>query len=393
MRERVTFVHGPEVQIDPSALRLRPGLVAGPLAEVVRQDRLTLTLDELPPPPPSSSSSSSSGLAAFLRRVGAVHLRWTSAERHDDALEPFCSRLPPGLWVSLTPLTGEWLPSLGSRELCGFLRASFGPVDCMEPEAFTVSDTGGRLSLSFYQLIDNLDALSAWAERQFCTDTACHDRLKSFNAVSLDISFDSTDQLLRVAASGPLKEQKLTVAASENRRTEVGFLTKHEPPNIGPFEIGLGGFLAVLGEDRQPSPTLFAFPSRHRLSGASFSSRFLSPTGLHPTLQLNLSTDALPAEAKAGDVECKPYAYLTLPKAVFADRYQLQDEFLLASKNLAALRHSTLPVDLEAPAYATQTWGSSILLELAPPPPPPPGTSRTGGGSRGLLSFRFMRGT
>ncbi|RDA83172.1 hypothetical protein CP532_4940 [Ophiocordyceps camponoti-leonardi (nom. inval.)] len=353
MRERVTFVHGRDVQIDPSALRLRPTGLTGPLADVVRQDRLSLTLEELP-----------SGLARFLRAARAVHLRWTSAAE-GDALEPFCSRLPPGLWVSLEPLTGEWR-RLG-EELCGWLQA-FGPVDCMDPEAFTVADTGGRLSLSFYQMIGNLVPLSSWGEREFCpeSDSVCHARLRNLDAVSLDISFDSADHLLRVAASGRLKAQELTVAGSENRRTEVGILTKDEPPNIGPFDMGLGGFLTVLGEHKEPSPTLFAFSSRHRLSGASFSSEFLSPTGLHPTLQLNLSTDTAEAEARA-DVECKPYAYLTLPKAVFADRYQLQDGLLLASKNLSALRHSTLPVDLEAPAYATGTWGSSILLELAPP--------------------------
>jgi hypothetical protein len=39
----------------------------------------------------------------------------------------------------------------------------------------------------------------------------------------------------------------------------------------------------------------------------------------------------------------------------------------MASKNLTALRYASLPVDLEAPAYTTETWGSSILLELAPP--------------------------
>ncbi|RDA93997.1 hypothetical protein CP533_4989 [Ophiocordyceps camponoti-saundersi (nom. inval.)] len=349
MRERVTLILGPEAasQIDPSALKVRPSgqeVAVGPLrSAVVRQHRLTLTLDELP-----------ADLGGILRGVEAVRLRWAS-EAVYDSLEPFCSRTSPGLWVSLTALTGDWRPLL----------------------AFTHANIGGRPSLVFYQLIDNLLPFTSWAERQFCreSDTVCHKLLQSFDAVSLDISFDSSDDnLLRVAAHGALKEQEeeLTVSASGNRRTEIGIFTKDEPPNIGPFEMGLGGFLTVVGEHKEPSPTLFAFPSRHRLSGASFSSAFLSPTGLHPTLQLNLSTDTLPAEkalAATGDVECKPYAHLTLPKAVFADRYQLQDELLLASKNLTALRHSSRPVDLEAPEYATKTWGSTVLLELAPPAP------------------------
>ena len=95
-----------------------------------------------------------------------------------------------------------------------------------------------------------------------------------------------------------------------------------------------------------------------------FSSTFLQPTGLHPTLQITLSDNQPPEE----DADCRPYAYLTLPKTIFADRYQLDDELFMASKNLTASRYTTLPVDLEAPAYTTATWGSSVLLEMAAPP-------------------------
>ena len=108
---------------------------------------------------------------------------------------------------------------------------------------------------------------------------------------------------------------------------------------------------------------MFSFPSRHRHTDATFSSQFLSPTGLHPTLQLRTSSN----ESPVLDAECAPYVYLTLPKTIFADRYQLADELFLASKNLTALRYSTLPVDLEAPAYTTAPWGSNILLQMAPP--------------------------
>lgn len=121
--------------------------------------------------------------------------------------------------------------------------------------------------------------------------------------------------------------------------------------------------MTTLGEKKQPSPALFAFPARHKLSDSYFSTAFLTPTGLHPTLQLSLSGSQPPKE----DAECKPYAYLTLPKTIFADRFQLDGELFMASKNLTALRATSLPVDLEAPAYTTGAWGSSILLELAPP--------------------------
>ena len=179
----------------------------------------------------------------------------------------------------------------------------------------------------------------------------------------MDISFNSATKALKVTAFWPLIEQVLTVPGSSERRTEVGILTKDVPPKLESHELGVSGVLSVLGEQKEPSPSLFAFPSRHRLSGASFSSEFLEPTGLHPALQLRLSSNKPPVE----DAGCAPHAYLTLPKSIFADRYQFDDQLFLASKNLSASRYASLPVDLEAPAYTTETWGSNFLLELAPP--------------------------
>ncbi|KAF4591599.1 protein pbn1 [Ophiocordyceps camponoti-floridani] len=355
MRERVTFIHGSDAHVDPSALQLQPAGLLGPVTTAVRQDRLTWSLDELP-----------TELASFLRSTSAVHVRWTTIDEH-DTLEPFSSRLSPGLFVSFMPATDTARDS--KKTLCGLLQA-FGPCDCMKAEAFT-SDAGTPATLSLHQRLDDLSALVGWSMGELCADTdpVCHSRLRTlYTAASLDVSFDSADRLLKVAAFWPLREQALTAAASDKRRTEVGVFTKDAPPNMGPLQVGLGGLLSVLGEHKEPSPTLFAFSSRHRPSGASFSSGFLAPMGLHPTLQLRLSTDTMAADVDAG--ECVPYAHLTLPRAVFADRYQLEDKLLLASKNLSALRHSTLPVDLEAPEYATKTWGSSILLELKPPMPP-----------------------
>ena len=195
-------------------------------------------------------------------------------------------------------------------------------------------------------------------------DETCKTRAVELDsAVALDFDFDSETEVSKLTALWPLKEQKVDIDASETVRTEVGILARGSPPNIGTHDIGVGGILAVLGERKTPSPTLFAFPSRHRLSGMGFSSRFLSPTGLHPTLEMTLS-DNQPPE---GDADCRPYAYLTLPKAIFADRYQLDDTLFMASKNLTAARNTSLPVDLEAPAYTTKTWGSSVLIEMAPP--------------------------
>ncbi|KAL2148166.1 hypothetical protein VTH82DRAFT_8031 [Thermothelomyces myriococcoides] len=164
-------------------------------------------------------------------------------------------------------------------------------------------------------------------------------------------------------------------------RTEVGILSTDKPKTLEAHEIGITGLLTVLGQDSRPSPTMFSFAAKHRDAESAFSARFLAPTGLHPTLQLRFtSRNPRPlSESEGGDTgSCHPYAYLTLPRTIFADKYQLSDPLFLASKNLAALRHTTRPVDLEAPEYAMSQWGSAILVELAPPK-----GGESGGGGNG----------
>ncbi|KAM4055285.1 PIG-X / PBN1 domain-containing protein [Hirsutella rhossiliensis] len=355
MRERVTFVHPQDTDVDPEALDVQPAGLVGPSTDSVRQDRLTFNLDELP-----------LELANLLRGHDAVHLRWTSPRKY-DTLEPFSSRQSPGLHVLYTPTA----PGANNcSKLCEFLQ-KIGPVDCMAPEAFTAADTrqhGLPGSMFFYQELEDLSTFIASGLQDICPelDPICLSRLRSLiTAASLDLSFDSADQALKIAAFWPLRVHSLTVPGSSMRRTEVGIFTKGSPPNLGPHEVGLGGVLSVLGEQTAPSPVLFAASSRHRLSDMSFSSEFLMPAGLHPTLQLKLSTNKPPVQ----DSECAPYAYLTLPRKIFADRYQFEDRLFLASKNLTASRYTTLPVDLEAPEYTTKTWGSNVLVELAPPLP------------------------
>ena len=118
----------------------------------------------------------------------------------------------------------------------------------------------------------------------------------------------------------------------------------------------------MIGEDSKPSPTLFSFPARHHPTSQRFTSAFKIPTGLHPTLQLNI-TDAKPP---MDDRSCSLHAHLTLPKQIFADKYQLFDPLFMSSKGLKTVHYITSPVDLEAPAYTTDLWGSSVLIELAP---------------------------
>lgn len=176
------------------------------------------------------------------------------------------------------------------------------------------------------------------------------------------MDFDTTSLALTMTAFWPLHTQDINLKkTASSGRLEVGVLSIQ--PSKQPEELSLGGFLTVVGEDTKPSPTLFSFPSRHHLSKSTFSASFLPPSGLHPTLELKISSNQLPTE----DPSCSLYCHFTLPRAVFADRYQFLDSLFLASKNLSTLHYITTPVDLEAPVYTVSLWGASVLLELAPP--------------------------
>ncbi|ODA82605.1 hypothetical protein RJ55_01112 [Drechmeria coniospora] len=350
MRERVTFVQGPGADFDPTALSIKDSGLQGPNLEASRQDRLTFELDELP-----------QGLAGLLKGYRELHLKWTSPLNY-DTVDPFSSRTSPGLHVFCTPSTRA---AHDPEQLCLLLR-TLGVLDCTSPEAFTKSQADPQ-SLYFFQQLEDLSALVSDSDKhRLCpkTDSLCQKRLRALStAATVDLSYGVASGTLKISAFWPLKERAVDVSRLSKQRTEVGIFAKDAPPNIEPHELGVSGLLAVLGEQTEPSPALFSYPSRHRRSDASFSSQFLTPAGLHPTLQLRISSNKPPVP----DAECALHAYFTFPKFIFADRYQYEDKLFLASKNLTASRYASLPVDLEAPAYTTNTWGSTVLLELAPP--------------------------
>lgn len=237
------------------------------------------------------------------------------------------------------------------------------------PKAFTtrgLGDSMDPLDASLYQEMTSPSQLFEWAKTTLCReeDAACKGRLSGrSDTANLDLTWDVASGFLRLSWTSPLMLQDLHASSSSRGRTEVGILSKDTPPNQQPHELGLSGLLIVLGEKNEPSATMFSFPSRHRLAGQFFSSRFLQPAGLHPTLQIRVSSN----ESPVTDEQCAPFVFLSLPKVVFADRYQLADPLFLAAKNLRASRYTSVPVDLEAPAYTTEPWGSHLLLELAPP--------------------------
>jgi len=196
------------------------------------------------------------------------------------------------------------------------------------------------------------------------SNKSCRRRVERLReAAYIDFDFDTISHALTISSFWASQTWDLSISTNgSNDRLEVGILSNEKPIELE--ELNLAGFLTVVGEDTKPSPTLFAFPARHHLLSSSFSTTFLKPTGLHPSLQLQISSPSPPS----GSQTCSLHSHLTLPRVIFADKYQLSDPLFLASNNLSAVRHITSPVDLEAPEYAMSLWGSTMLLELAPPP-------------------------
>ncbi|KGQ05470.1 Protein PBN1 [Beauveria bassiana D1-5] len=306
MKERITFVHPPGGELDPKGFDVQATGLLGPTITTVREDRFTIPIDEIP-----------ANIALVLRQYSSLQVRWASPLQQ-KTISPFSSRISPGLHVAYIP-------------------AKQTPADALR---------------------------ARWMRVKREADSECQARVRGLDAAaSLDITYDADEQTAKLTAFWPLRTQSLVALAAENRRTEVGIMGLDEPPNMKSHELGVSGTLTVLKEQTKPGPVFFAFPARHRDSHASFSSRFATPTGLHPTMQLGFESNKPPAD----DGSCKMYAYLTLPRTIFADRYQLADDLFLASKNLTAAPYTSLPVDLEAPEYTTSVWGSTVLLQLAPP--------------------------
>ncbi|OHE94564.1 hypothetical protein CORC01_10092 [Colletotrichum orchidophilum] len=355
MRQRITYVHKPSDGVPPEALEISDAGVKGPELLSVREDRVTLALEELP-----------SELSQLLSESHELHIRWVSPFAY-GTIGPLASRLSPGFHLFYTP----------KKEEIKWDADAFGSSSCTSSESFT-SLPNDRFShsaaLQFYEPLETLTAFTQYTAEKLCaaSGAACKSRAEDLKtAASFDISYDTISHALKLTAQWPYSKHRVAVASTPNHRTEVGILTTDSTAKPEPHEIGMAGGLTVLGERKKPAPVLFNVPARHRLHGgenesqrpSSFSAKFLQPTGLHPTLQLHLDSAEPPVE----DAYCAVHAHLTLPKTVFADRYQLADDLFLKSKNLTALRYASSPVDLEAPAYATKPWGSGVLLELAPP--------------------------
>lgn len=95
MRERITYVQKLGDSLEPSEITIDGGNISGPEVHAVREDRLTIALDELP-----------SELRALLKDALELHIRWVSTTPY-EAISPLLARLPPGFHVFFTPRREE----------------------------------------------------------------------------------------------------------------------------------------------------------------------------------------------------------------------------------------------------------------------------------------------
>ncbi|KAJ6070474.1 hypothetical protein N7467_011793 [Penicillium canescens] len=375
MKRRITYIQRINAPFEPQQAVLTSKSLSVRDLDAAREDRITVGLDELP-----------QELRAILEQSHELHLRWAS-ERSYDAVAPFASRVSPGLHVHYTPLNADESP----ESLCSLLRTVVEPgegaqyKDCSNPEESFITPPllstrfASSASFQYHTRLESLQFLNEWIRDSICTQsgdaTECHARADSLlSSDSVDIDYDSISHALTVSGlwtSSPKGgwTEKLDKPASAADQLEIGILGAE--PGLEPEEIKMGGLLAVVGEDKKLKPTMFSFPSRHQplLEPASYTVSFTPPTGLHPTMSISMPRSSLKRPPASSEATCALHTYLTLPSTIFGDQYQLgtTDNLFLESHNLIALRALAGEMDLEAPDWVVNRWGSNWLLELATP--------------------------
>ncbi|KAJ5251553.1 hypothetical protein N7489_001963 [Penicillium chrysogenum] len=404
MKQRITFIQRVDAGFDPQQAVLTASSLSVRGLDAAREDRITVGLDELP-----------EEFRAVLEQSHELHLRWAS-ERSFDAVPPFSSRVSPGLHVHYTPLESE----SSSEALCTLLRTVVAPTkdaqykDCLKQEVFydysipfegttwicsacvrsdpetAIQDSFitpplrstqfASASLQYYTYLPSIQSLVRYIQTTVCGHSRadgpeCHTRADALlSADSVDIDYDSVSRALTVSGlwtsppTGGWTDQ-FRKPASAADQIEFGLLGADA--GLEPEEIKMGGLLAVVGLDEKLKPTMFSFPSRHQSlpEPSTYAVSFASPTGLHPTMSISTPRSSLKRPPAPSDTTCALHTYLTLPSTIFGDQYQLAttDPLFLESHNLVALRALAGEMDLEAPDWVVQRWGSNWLLELSTP--------------------------
>ncbi|KAJ5958344.1 uncharacterized protein N7479_005494 [Penicillium vulpinum] len=351
MKRRITFIQRVDASFDPQQAVLTASSLSVRDLDAAREDRITVGLHELP-----------EELRAVLEQSHELHLRWAS-ERSFDAVTPYSSRVSPGLHVNYTPLQSE-----------------SSSIRSLHPPLLSTRFASSA-SLQYYTHLPSIRSLVKYIRDNVCSQSRedgpeCHIRADALlSADSVDIDYDNISHALTMSGlwtSPPLGgwTDKFQTPASADDQIELGLLGAEA--GLEPEEIKMGGLLAVVGQDKKLKPTMFSFPSRHQslTEPSSYTVSFAPPTGLHPTMSISMPRSSLKRPPAPSDATCALHTYLTLPSTIFGDQYQLAttDPLFLESHNLVALRALAGEMDLEAPDWVVQRWGSNWLLELATPP-------------------------
>ncbi|KAH9811718.1 PIG-X / PBN1 [Teratosphaeria destructans] len=369
MRQRITHVVDHVDRIDANRIKVSPSTLEYQGASAIEK-RLTVGLSELP-----------TELLDLSNVVHELHIKWTARLEYQST-SPFISRLPPGLHIFFTP--GRSDPEV---DICPGLRQIFGDIKCnstldsfSKPEILSERFSSAS-TYQYYSLYPKILPFQSFLAKKVCQDSKgdCVNEVASLAFASyIDIDYDAISHAVTFTAFWRSSVQSPAARTPARKwkkgdSVEVGVLHEEDPAADEPEELKFGGYLTVIGEDTKPTGTLFSFPARHhhaslpgrpQVPEAVYNISFQQPIGLHPKLDITFPhVKALTAPNAA----CALHAYLTLPSALFIDRYQLSDPLFLASHNLAALHSLSGERDLEAPDWVIKRWGSAALFELALP--------------------------
>ena len=386
MRRRSTLIPSPGSDYDPSELKIDGRHLSFAGLKAAREERLTFASKQLP-----------DEIVEILESSHELHVRWVSEEPYEKS-GAYLSSLTPGLHVHYTPSKNNddqlcpLLQRLYSPSMrCSTINATFSRPDILS-ERFSSS-----ASLQYYSLLPSLQQFVAWIQRDVCaaSDVVCKHNAAILNLASyVDFDYDSIAHALTMTAYWSKAPAVLTdpmgrwttydhwnmaIDASPNDKNELGLLQSSMATE--PSELQMEGILVVVGEDSEPKPVMFSFPSRHHAlqsqeaNAQKYLVTFDQPTGLHPTMRISFPTTHKlqePRDKPAGST-CALHSYLTLPSVLFADQYAFPtsdlDPLFTEAHNIISLRSFSGEGDLEAPDYAIQQWGSALLLELATPQP------------------------
>ncbi|KAF2639048.1 PIG-X-domain-containing protein [Massarina eburnea CBS 473.64] len=369
MKQRITYIVSDPDTFRPELLDVKHASITLKKVQAAKERKVTIGLGELP-----------EQLAKAFEQWHELHIRWASSKPY-PSIPPFISRVTPGLHVFFTPHKAK--PTNG--QLCDLLHSTFGKeLKCSSTsEAATkLPILSERFSMSassqYYSYVPTLANLVNYVQEKVCGEKKrCKEEVgELLEADYLDVDYDAISHAVvlnafwSTALDGDSWAETISVPG-KGQSVEVGVLMHETRPD--PEDIGFGGFLTVLGQDKAPKPTRFQTPTRHyplsststatsdaETSSLTYSTSFAPPTGLHPTLTLTFPTSPIPPNPT-----CKLHTHLTLPSYLILDKYQFTDSLFLASHNLKSLHSISGATDLEAPDWVVEQWGSAVLFELA----------------------------